>query len=254
MEAQSLYTAGWHQGTIVTGPFVAAWLDADESGRGPTTRTLTFERGVICTQNCDLSACDSMSDEFPIEIRRVQSADTPNDWGIRSRNLRLSSTEHVNAEDPRSFVTPRFLTAECKNEKSVQDGRAVALKTWLGLRFDRPAVPEHLVEPAREVARRFGSRSGRAAAAQVHDVLMQFDDSKNPPHVALFAVIEDGIDHFEIRKWLADAAKRVNTDIALVAHIDVATRSGTSLALVESSYAADLSQVTWTGAEPSGST
>ena len=83
---------------------------------------------------------------------------------------------------------------------------------------------------------------------------MQFDDSKTPPHVALFAVVTDDADESAIRKWLAETATRVRTEVAVVAHIAVGTKEQTSLALIESSYAANLSQVTWGGSEPSGAT
>lgn len=253
MDEQSLYDLGWRQGSLVVGPFVATCLDVDADG-SVQANSLQFRLGVICTQDCDLSSSASTAGDPPIEVRPVRVGGAPNDWGIRSRTLRLSDEEHVSAEDPRAFVSPRFLVDHCTHRRVVEDGRAVALKTWLGLRFDRPAVPEHLVDAAREVARRFGTRSGRVAADQVHDVLMQFDDSKTPPHVALFAVVTDDADESAIRKWLAETATRVRTEVAVVAHIAAGTKEQTSLALIESSYAANLSQVTWGGSEPSGAT
>ena len=251
MSEQNLHEAGWRQGTIATGTFEATWTDLDENG-DPISRSFSFTRGVVCTQDCDLSASKPGDSEQRIEVRPIRTSETPSDWGIRSRNLRLTDSDHVNADDPRAFVTPTLLAFGCSNESWIGDSRATALKTWLGLRFDRPAVPEHLVGIAKEVAKRCGSKSGRSTAAGVHDVLVQFDDSSKPPQVALFAVVTDDADQNEVRTWLADAASRIAPELGVVAHIDVATRKATSLELIETSYAADLSQVTWRGEEPTG--
>jgi len=149
----------------------------------------------------------------------------------------------ITAELLASFGGPSFL---------LSDARAKAFKTWLGLRYDRAAVPEHLVPLAREVATRCGTRGGRAAAEEVHEVLMQFDDSATPPKVALFAVVADSADKHVIKTWLSEASLRINQELGVVAHIDVATKAETSLVLIENSYAADLSQLTWRGEQPTG--
>lgn len=130
--------------------------------------------------------------------------------------------------------------------------RRRAFKTWLGLRYDRPAVPNHLAEAAREVAKRCGSRGGRKLAEGVHDVLMQFDDAQTPPHIALYAVAADDADPEQIERWLSAAAQQIPSDVGVVSAIVVGTRSEISLELMETSYAADVSQLTWSGEEPVG--
>ena len=74
---------------------------------------------------------------------------------------------------------------------------------------------------------------------------MQFDDSAQPVQVALFGVIADSADAEAVRVWLADVATRINSDLGVAAAIEVGTRAQTPLELVETSYAADLSQLTW---------
>lgn len=181
-----------------------------------------------------------------IELRPVLAEDPPSDWGIRSRRFLLGENAYVDADVPRCVVTPALLSTMRSGREDALDGeRSRAFRTWLGLRYDRPAVPEHLVDLAREVAKRCSGGRGRAISEQVHDVLMQFDDSAQPVHVALFGVIADDADAESVRVWLADVATRINSDLGVVAHIDVATRAHTPLELVETSYAADLSQLTW---------
>jgi hypothetical protein len=129
------------------------------------------------------------------------------------------------------MVTADLLASFGPPATALTDARAKAFKTWLGLRYDRPAIPERLVDLAREVATRCSSRGGRAAAENVHEVLMQFDESDDPPKVALFAIVAADANQDVVRAWLAEASTRINTAFGVVAHIDVATKDQTSISL-----------------------
>ncbi len=239
-----LYSLGWRQGTKFS-----ASLTAVVVGREDTQ----FSTWVVCTQDCDLANADSDSIETIVELRPVLSDSPPQDWGIRSRRLLLQPGEFVDANSPRVLITAAKLAElGILHGNELPESRLRALKTWLGRRYDRPAVPEHLVALAREVSKRCESKEGRPTAQKIHDVLMQFDDIPDPPHVALFAVIAEGADPEPVLKWLANAASKIDTGLGVVAHIDVGTRAQTSLLLVETSYSADLSQLMWGGQEPSG--
>ncbi len=246
-----LHTEGWRQGSVFAAELTVTHLTEREGQ--VESATATFGRWVVCTQDCDLRAATGSSEQALVELRPVLEDDPPIDMGIRSRRFLLADGRYVDAATPRCLVTPRLLVSfDSTREAPLDDARARAFKTWLGLRYDRPAVPDHLVDLARDVAKRCGSRGGRATGELVHDVLMQFDDEADPPQVALFAVIADEADPEAVRTWLSDAATRVRTELGVVAFIDVGTRGQTPLDLVETSYAADLSQLTWGGAEPAG--
>lgn len=251
MPGSDLHTEGWRQGRLFKGTLsVAIHRGASLPAR---TDVVEYDRWVVCTQDCDLRSSGTEAGEPTIELRAVQSRDPPTDWGVRSRRFRLTESAYVDAQIPRCHVEPRLLHSFTSERESLPlDARLRAFKTWLGLRYDRPAVPDELVDLARDVAKRCSSRGGRIAAESVHDVLMQFDETANPVRVALFAIVADDADKDAVRIWLGEAATRVRTDLGLVAIVDVGTRSETSLALVESSYAADLSQLTWGGKEPTG--
>lgn len=248
---EDLYGMGWRQGAVFDASLPASWL-AHGHGGNAEAATEDFGRWVVCSQDCDLRAAPADSKETQIEIRPVLEVDTPDDWGIRSRRIRLTERDHVNSASPRLLITAELLASFTGPSFLLSDARAKAFKTWLGLRYDRAAIPEHLVLLAREVATRCGSRSGRAAAEEVHEVLMQFDESAVPPKIALFAVVADSADKQVVRTWLSDASLRISKELGVVAHIDVATKAETSLALIENSYAADLSQLTWRGEQPTG--
>ena len=104
------------------------------------------------------------------------------------------------------------------------------------------------------MANHCGRRSGRSVGEQVHEVLMQFDDSETPPRVALFAVVTDDADKDAVLTWLSEAALLVDQELGVVAQMDAGRKSETPLSLVEDSYAADLSQVTWATEQPRGAT
>jgi hypothetical protein len=251
MVATDLHTEGWRQGSILAADLPATYLAAG-AGKFVVTERV-FSRWVVCTQDCDLRSSPVDSPEPIVELRPVLSQDPPEHMGIRSRRFLLASGLFVDASEPRCMVSPALLTTLVwARQPPLSDARCRAFKTWLGLRYDRPAVPDHLVELARDVAKRCGSRSGRAAGELVHDVLMQFDESAHPPQVALFAVIADDADPEVVRSWLSTAASRVRPELGVVAYIDVGTRRETPLDLVETSYAADLSQLTWGGGDPVG--
>jgi hypothetical protein len=246
-----LYAAGWRQGSILDATLEVTVLEAGEAGVVPNTTS--FPRWVVCTQDCDLASAAADSDDELVELRPVLQAEPPKDWGIRSRRFLLTENDYVDAAFPRCFISPKALAQSIDPEiEEIEPARARAFKTWLGRRYDRPAVPEHLVPIAKEVASRCGTKSGRDIAARVHDVLMQFDDSTRPPRVALFAVVHDDADPDEVRKWLADASTRIRQDLGVVAAIEAGTRAEASLELLESSYSADLSQLTWRNQEPTG--
>ncbi len=239
-----LHTEGWRQGSIVSCELTASHLTSVE-GRIREVST-SYGRWIVCTQDCDLRSARIDSHLPMIELRPVLSEDPPSDWGIRSRRFLLGEEAYVDADAPRCVVTPALLsTRRSGREAELDDVRSTAFKTWLGLRYDRPAVPEHLVDLAREIARRCSGGRGRAIGEQVHDVLMQFDDRVEPVRVALFGVVADDAAPEAVRAWLADVATRIKLDLGVVAAIEVGTRAQTPLELVETSYAADLSQLTW---------
>jgi hypothetical protein len=232
----SLYDLGWRQGTIFRGTIEAAVV-----GR----KTTTFDRWVVCDQECDLTNASSDSDEVLVEIRPVLSVNNPSDWGIRSRRLRLTESTHVDHAMPKVQITAHALAQLASNiEEIPNDDRQRAFKTWLGLRYDRPAIPEPLVDFAREIAKRCGARSARDVSLDVHEILMQFREDTHPPQAALYAIVTDAADVQRVKLWLADAATRIDASLGVIARIEVQTRSQTSIELVEKSYAADLTQLT----------
>lgn len=210
---------------------------------------------LVANQECELANQDSDATDAVIELRPVYSSEnlvSPN-WGIRSRILRLSENAHLISDSPRLNVSSSFLSVNApRRMPPLTDERAIALKTWLGLRYDRPAVPPQWVTLAMAIAEAL-RRPRNPITAKVHDVLIQFSDDV-PPYYELFAVSTEDADKDAVREWIAGGVLTISRDLGIMRSLDVGTRAETSLELIESSYSADLSQITWRGAGPTGAT
>jgi hypothetical protein len=130
-------------------------------------------------------------------------------------------------------------------EEEIAPIRRRGLKTWLGLRYDRPAVPENVLELAKSIANEVSRAKNRPMGLLVRDVLMQFDTSSEPPRFSLFAVLDNEADRDDARVWLAAIAMAVPATLGVGDELDARSAAGISLHLVETSYAADVSQLTW---------
>jgi hypothetical protein len=248
----SLYEAGWRQGSVVAAslPFDAVVLGA---GGQPVRQQRDHGRWVVACQECDLDLTESDDERPTIEMRAVHTDDPPGDWGLRASQLRLTDSEHVVSDDPRVSVSAAVLTALLAagaERRNPTETRSRALAIWLGLRYDRPALPPELVPLARRIAEEVRRRQGRPVAARVRDVLMQFDESAEPVRYSLFAVVEQESDEEAVREWLAGIASRVPIELGIGDELEAAPARRISLELIEQSYAADVTQLTWRPGRP----
>lgn len=242
----SLYAEGWRQGSRFTAelPLDSVVLGA---GGAPVRVQTEHSRWVVATQDCDLNYTESEDGRPTIELRPVLADDAPPNWGIRSVRFRLSETEHVHGLSPRTMVSAAVLSAINSGggrDAEIAQARQRGLKTWLGRRYDRPAVPEELVPLARCISSEVDRRR-RPIGPRLRDVLMQFDEASTPVRFSLFAVLELPEDRDAAREWLAEIAMAIPTTLGIADELDARAADGISLHLVETSYAADVSQVTW---------
>lgn len=243
----SLYDEGWRQGTIFAAELP---LDAVVLGvaRRPERRTASHGLWAIAAQDCDLDQTEAANPEPNIELRPVYTADPPPDWGLRSARLRLSERDYVRSTSPRTLVSAEVLTALKAADAEITQpsfNRRRAFTIWLGKRYDRPAVPPEFVPLARRIADLVSIKRRRPTGSRVRDVLMQFDESASPLRFSLFAVLECKEDESVVREWLAAIALEVPAELGVADQIEAATASRISLDLIETSYAADVTQLTW---------
>jgi hypothetical protein len=248
----SLYAAGWRQGSIFLAPLPLDGVVLSAEDR-PIREQQDHGRWAVATQDCDLDFTEADEHEPSIELRAVYTDDPPTDWGLRSFRLLLTDTEYVVSQGPRTVVSAAVLTAILaarKERRDIAEHRAWAFKLWLGLRYDRPAVPHALVPLARRIATEVQRRQNRPTALLVRDVLMQFDETSDPPRFSLFAVLDSPGEEQQVREWLAGIAIRVPQELGLADELEAAPATGTTLHLIETSYAADVAQLTWRRNQP----
>lgn len=248
----SLYDAGWRQGSILVASLPFDSVVVDSAGQ-IMRQTTEHPRWVVATQECELDLTDIGDGQPTIELRAVHSEDPPNEWGIRSSRFRLTESEYVISDDPRQSVSAAVLTVVLAGDaerRDPTDDRSRAFAIWLGLRYDRPALPPELGALARRISDEVRRRPGRVVAARVRDVLMQFDETTDPLLYSLFAVLEDAADEGPVREWLAGIASRIPQELGIADTLEAATADRISFRLIEESYAADASMLTWPQRDP----
>ncbi len=243
----SLYDDGWRQGTVFAAelPLDAVVLSA--AGR-PERRTAGHGLWVVATQDCDLDQTEAANPEPNIELRPVYTDDPPPDWGLRSARLRLSERDYIRSTSPRTLVSAEVLTALTAADAEITQpsfSRRRAFTVWLGKRYDRPAVPPELVPLARRIADLVSVKRRRPTGTRVRDVLMQFNEAARPMRFSLFAILEHEEDESVVREWLTAIALEIPVELGFADQIEAATASRISLELIETSYAADVTQLTW---------
>lgn len=243
----SLYGDNWRQGTIFEAILPLDAVALDEVSRQPIRATGSHDCWVVATQDCDLDLTDSTYELPTIELRPVYSADPPTDWGIRSSKLLLLEQEYITSTSPRTMVSARVLTTIKANDaviRQIAPERRVAYTTWLGLRYDRPAVPPEFLPLAKRIAEVVAKKRNRATGARVRDVLMQIR-SGDPTRYSLFAILNNEEDEDEVREWLSAISLDVPIDLGVADEIEAASARRISFELIETSYPADVTQLTW---------
>jgi hypothetical protein len=248
----SLHASGWRQGSVfvATLPLDAVVLGADGT---PERRQSFHDRWVVASQNCDLDTTDEDSPDPTIEIRPAYTHSPPADWGIRSSRLLLAEGEYVESTSPRTTVAAEVLTALLEGgieRRDPQPDRELAFTTWLGLRYDRPAVPPALVPLAKRIADEVVRPRNRENARRVRDVLMQFDETVEPLRYSLYGVLVLPEDRDAVREWLATVAAAVPVELGVADIIEAAPTTEISFDVIETSYPADVSQMTWRASQP----
>jgi hypothetical protein len=227
--------------------------DQPEAEQGPVPRSSAHGFWIVSSQDCTLDQTDVGEPEPVVELRPVFAENPPTDWGIRARKFLLDQNHYVDDYAPRTSIAPaalHYIGEQGHLGTPLPSERALAFKTWLGFRYDRPAVPPDRVELAKQIAEAVRALR-QPAIPVVRDVLMQFSPG-DPPEYALVAVILDPADKPLVRSWLADIALRVPLHLGTASRLEAVTTREVSLHLLENSYAADVSQITWRRTGPQG--
>lgn len=247
----TVYAAGWRQGAVLKADVaVVSTIRNPASGNAKESRAM-HSMWALVTQDCNLYRMQSNVNSSVMELRQVYDTDPPAHEGIHARKFLLDADRgHYLVDDkPVAFVSPRFICDPGLAQVAyyLGDARVLALKAWLGRRYDRPAVPDEYVPLAKAIAESVKDGKKAQLIGQIRDVYMQFSSTGDHASYSLYAVITEEADPAEVREWLAERAFEVPDELGIVSDIQALTASQISYATIETSYCADLSQLTWMG-------
>lgn len=213
---------------------------------------------IVVTQDCDLDGMEPDDDVDSVELRLVFDEEPPPTLGIRSRKLLLVRGQpyYLQADSRRVTISPASLMAIHRarpdsREERLDEARLTALKTWLGKRYDRPAVPPEFVPVAKAIAKVVSDNRQNRAVDDVREIFAQFA-AGDPVTVALFALIVDDGDGGAVEAWLAGVAQSIPAALGIVDTIEVGTTAELTISILENSFSVDASDITWRGPAPRG--
>jgi hypothetical protein len=249
----SLRSRGWSQGCSLHTPLPYSWIEIDPSTGKPIQRSEIHEEWVLVDQDCDLAWKAVIGSGFLAEVRPVLRDRVVDDWGIRSNRFRLDkSGAYISSDTPNTSLTPAVVDAAfhltCPTPR-----HARRLKTWLGNRYDRPAVPEPFVGLARLIADKIQAKRNRPRGERVRDILVRFairEDGSVEYDLVAVTLDSDPSLLATIEEWLTEVALEVPTSHGFPGRVTALSDDGVSLKYVEGSYSLDVAKVSWPQSVP----
>lgn len=238
-QAQTLYDAGWRQGSRIAANLPCDYIGLD--GGNIVRIQLEHDEWILVTQDCDLNSTSVNAGSF-VELRPIFSEPDYVRLGIRSSKFAVAEGKVLSAQSTRIMLEARALATLLESRQApIGAKRRRYLKTWLGLRYDRPAVPTEFAPLAKAVAEAVRRLRDRDIDRLVRCVLMDLRN-QDGPIANLYAVIYDVANREIVEEWLERVAARVNAGRVL--DRQALTEGQISLQALENTYPADLSQIT----------
>jgi len=219
-------------------------------------KTDNHEEWVLVAQDCDLAWNSVAGSHSLVELRPVYHDDPPSSWGIRNSKFRLDEQGAYLVDfEPSVRVEPDVVLAAhhtCIGPHT----EPARLKTWLALRYNRPAVPQEYVPLAQQLAGRLKKKTHKRAGARVRDILATFATAEDGTvEYTLTAVVPHDQANLapdlisDTRDWLSQIALSVPDRFGLSTDVVAVTDEQLSLAFLETSYSLDVSTVSWPNSE-----
>jgi hypothetical protein len=249
-DPESLFAAGWRQGAILHAPMPLRYVTVEDGEiREPVE---VHDDWILVTQDCDLAwGAIIGKEDFFVELRPILLSEDSLEWGLRGHRFRVHEDgRHIDNRTPRLMATPAAVAAATLVEK-LDDERVRGLKTWLGKRYDRPALPAEFVELARKICEVVERKKNRAIALAVRDILATFETADDGQVLyTLVAVLPvSSSDNQQLRAdvevWLSGVSLDVPKELGILETGDVMATDEVGLDLVENSYSMEVSKLTW---------
>jgi len=192
---------------------------------------------LLATQDCDLAQTPRTNTTRQFELRPVlpRTNDDKLD-GLRSRTILVKDDLVLRSDSKKLTLTARALNSlKEKREDDVDEDRRVQIKTWLGLRYDRPAVPEQFVPFGERLKKTFIDDLPYEYVGVVRDAWIYFEDD----HTArLFVILYDAQKHRaqSVRDWVDDVIGNLNDEGLVVRERQVEGPDRTPLSILQTYY------------------
>jgi hypothetical protein len=235
MPPPSLHAEGWRQGSLIRETLSVHFLDLHDGAI--VDRSEQFDLWLLATQDCDLDQTPCTNSTRQFELRPV-SERTPDDRldGLRSRTVLVTDQLVLRSDSKRLTLSARALnTLKGKREEALDEERRVQIKTWLGLRYDRPAIPTPLVPLGRRLKSAFIDDLPATFDGVVRDVWVYFE---NQHDVRIFVILVDIQKRRadEVRDWVSDVSATLSDENIIVRERHVEAPDRTPLSVLQTYY------------------
>jgi hypothetical protein len=253
----SLRAAGWRQGCGLNRELPFEVIVTDEQGN-PTAIRDVHGQWAVASQDCELAHTPSDHGDATIELRPAFPDSGKHVRGVRSRQFVITEGLLLDGQSPRITVAASVLTRAAEGGghdhsscPTIDERRS--FKTWLGLRYDRPAVPGAFLTCQSYLAKAL-NKPKIDEAHLVRDVMVSYAlDSDGVVRYTLVAVVPaetervvSETERASIEKWLTEGALAVPAEHGVAERIAVLPSTRVSLDFLEKSYAiSEIQDVTW---------
>jgi|SRR5271165_6229117 len=242
MPPPSLHAEGWRQGSLIRETMTVHYLDIDDGA--VVDRSEQFDLWLLVTQDCDLAQTPRTNTTRQFELRPVlaRTADDKLD-GLRSRTIIVADDFVLRSDSKRLTLTARALTSlKGKREDALDEDRRIQIKTWLGMRYDRPAIPERFVPLGTRLKEAFIDGLPDDLIGVVRDVWVYFEDDNSARLFVILVDLEKGRAP-DVRDWIDDVIGSLNDERVVVKERQVEGPDRTPLSILQTYYGLGLAEL-----------
>jgi hypothetical protein len=162
---------------------------------------------------------------------------------LRSRTILVKDDLVLRSDSKKLTLTARAINSlKAKRENDLDEERRVQIKTWLGLRYDRPAIPTPFVSLGERLKKAYLDDLPIEFIGIVRDVWVYFE---NEHEVRIFVILVDvqkgRAD--DVRDWVADVAATLSDENIAVRELHVEGPDRTPLSVLQTYYGLGLAEL-----------
>lgn len=242
MPPPSLHAEGWQQGSLIRETMTVHSLDLQDGII--VDRSEQFDLWLLATQDCDLAQTPCTNTTRQFELRPVLER-KPDDKldGLRSRVILVKDQLVLRSDSKKLTLNACALNSlKDKREQNLDEERRVQIKTWLGLRYDRPAIPSRFVPLGERLKKAFIDEMPDKFAGVVRDVWVYFETDQE---IRLFVILVDAQKSRadEVRDWVDEVIGNLSDEEIIVRRRSIEGPDRTPLSVLQSYYGLGIAEL-----------